>query len=60
MKNWKVRYNGWIITHDPMGKLACYREGGNVLEWCYFGSTMDEIKSKIDEREYIARLGADC
>lgn len=56
MKNWKVRYNGWIITHDPMGKLACYREEGNTLEWCYFDNTMEEIKRKIDEREYLANF----
>lgn len=55
--NWKIRYNGWIITHDPMGKLACYRNDDSPLEWCYFGDNLAEIKDEIDRREYLVNLG---
>lgn len=57
MKNWKRHYNGWIITHDPMGMIACYRNDDSPLQWCYFGGTLAEIKREIDSRETVAKLG---
>lgn len=53
-KVWRRKYRGWIITHDPYGTLACYREAGNTLEWCYFGCSVDVIKMEIDKREALA------
>ena len=58
-REWKIYYKGWVIKHDPLGKVACYRVAGYALEWCYFGSTVAEIKAEIDRREYVASLGTD-
>ena len=52
-KAWKIRYKGWVITHDPYGELACYRDDGTSLVWCYFGSSVAVIKQEIDNREFI-------
>ena len=48
---WHINYKGWEICHDPMGKLACRKMDGDLWEWCYFGSTVAEIKAEIDRRE---------
>lgn len=48
---WKRYYRGWVIKHDPLGKLACYRIATPMLEWCYFGNTVQKIKEEIDRRE---------
>ena len=50
-RTWHINYKGWRICHDPLGRLACYRIPGETLEWCYFGSTLAEIKAEIDRRE---------
>ena len=55
-KVWHINYNGWRITHDPYGNLACYRIAGDVLEWCYFGDTLAEIKEEIDRREMLVNM----
>lgn len=55
-KTWKIRYHGWIITHDAYGTLACYREAGDSIIWCYFGCSLDVIKREIDLREYYAEV----
>ena len=49
-RKWKIYYHGWVITHDPLGTLACYWDGDNTLNWCYFGTTLAAIKRMIDER----------
>ena len=54
-KGWKLYYKGWVITHDPYGALACYRRAGVMLEWCYFGCSVDVIKMEIDRREMLCR-----
>ena len=53
-RRWERRYKGWVITHDPYGMLACYREEGPELRWCYFGCSVDVIKMEIDRREFLA------
>ena len=55
-RRWSIKYRGWLITHDPYGTLACYRLDGSPLRWCYFGCSVDVIKRRIDEREYLANL----
>ncbi len=50
---WKIKYKGWVITHDPYGRLVCYLEKGSELEWCYFGATIEAIKAEIDWREMV-------
>lgn len=50
--SWKRYYRGWVIKHDPLGKLACYRTATTALEWCYFGDNVQEIKAEIDRREF--------
>lgn len=57
-KRWAIHYKGWCITHDPYGALACYREAGDTLEWCYFGCSVDVIKMAIDRREWTQSGGA--
>lgn len=51
-KRWCRYYKGWVITHDPMGKLACYYLEGPGLYWCYFGDSVQEIKQGIDRRMF--------
>lgn len=55
-RTWRIRYKGWIITHDPLGTLACYRDDGSPIVWCYFGCSVDVIKLMIDRREHTANL----
>ena len=51
-RRWHIRYKGWIITHDPLGQLACYRLGyDSPLVWCYFSDRVSGIKEEIDRRE---------
>ena len=54
MRKWKIRYKGYIITHDSFGCLACYREDGSVLDWIYLGCSIDVIKFEIDRRVDIS------
>ena len=54
---WRITYRGWRITHDPLGRLACYRLSGRELRWCYFGNSLFLIKHNIDQREdYLERI----
>ena len=52
---WRITYRGWRITHDPLGRLACYRLSGRELYWCYPGITVAAIKAAIDRREVYAQ-----
>ena len=55
-KRWHINYKGWRITHDPLGKLACYWIEGGTLNWCYFGNSINSIKAEIDRREFLHGL----
>lgn len=54
-RRWSRVYKGWVITHDPLGTLACYRLDRSPPCWCYFGSSIDVIKREIDMREMLAK-----
>lgn len=55
-REWKIYCRDWVIKRDPFGKLACYYLPGDMLEWCYFGGTVAEIKAEIDRRMELAGL----